>query len=186
MALPISPERLHRRTQIASALREHGPQTSRQIYSRCPDMPDITECCRLIGEMRKAGELASDEIEATDEQRAQWGLTPSPPRVVKVHRLINGHDHIPVSADVIQAEAELWKMAAQEPEPDPVTSAEFEAPTHPAADIVLDRDDEPDPLFWYSSEGELRIGYEGDVPIALRAKDVETLVAFMRRVGLVK
>lgn len=175
MPTPITPERLARRAAIAAALREHGPQTSRQVYSRCPDMPDITECCRLIGEMRKAGEL-------TTEGKVHWIVDRIRPEGWTAEQ-----EHVlQESRAAVQPKDAMQPEPDDMPEPELVTDAEFDALTKPPADIVLDRDDEPAPLFWYSSDGEMRIGFEGDVPIALTAAGVERLVAFLRRVGLVE
>lgn len=162
MPIPITPERLARRTAIAAILREHGPQTSRQIYSRCGDMPDITEVSRLIHEMRKVGEIHT-------EGKVHW-----------IAEGTNGKENVSAHADDPLDPAE-----PPGPEGELVTDAEFEALTERSAKEI--EPDEPDKLLlWYSSEGDMRIGFEGEVPLALTAADVEALVAFLRRVELVK
>lgn len=179
MAMPITPERAAQRAEIAAALRAYGPQTSRQIYSNCKDMPDITECCRLIGEMRKAGELITEG---------------------KVHWIV---DRIRPEGWTAEQERVLQESRAagcppeDEPQPEPAEAHAEPEPERQAFELLpeevnalMERDtqqDEPEPdlVLWYSNRGYLSIGYEDDVPLQLNHQQVQELIAFLKHVGLV-
>jgi hypothetical protein len=201
MSMSISPERAAKRALITGYLARHGRAPSCAIYRDIPEIGDSTETSRLINAMRRDGEISSEEIEPTDEQRKMWGVRPGTNNTIKIHRLVNREtatiadswrkpiieeddeaeeEDLPTPTDLCSLEINITRLenSREKSTDDPISAP-------PEEEEETEEEDEISPvipaIFSISSTGILEITDIFGSCARLPAEDVQTLFDFLKK-----